>query len=162
MLKLLLLTACAWTAISFLFVWRCAAALSHSPHTAPEGLSVLHGRVRHRSAPCARARSHQETGRPLTGPLSSGVRIRRRVEASEDSRLSVRAHPVFRSVGCASVADAHQTPIWIKSGRIAPARERRHRPAAHSSPRKSSVPAAAQGESQSARARRESDVPVRW
>ena len=97
----------------------------------------------------------RESGHPLTGPLSSGVRIRRRVEASEDSRLSAHAHPVFRSVGCTSVADAHQTPIWIKSGRIAPARERRHRPSAQSSPRKSSVPAAVQGKSQSARARRE-------
>src|SRR6516164_2211721 len=36
-----------------------------------------------------------------------------------------------------------------------PTKERRHRPSTHSSPRKSSVPAAVQGESQSARARRE-------
>src|SRR5262249_46886557 len=57
-----------------------------------------------------------QSGRPLTGPLSSGVRNRRRVEASEDSRLSVHAHPVFRSLGCTSGADAHQTPIWIRDG----------------------------------------------
>ena len=29
------------------------------------------------------------------------------------------AHPVFRSLGCTSMADAHQTPIWIRYGRIA-------------------------------------------
>src|SRR6516164_3007278 len=54
--------------------------------------------------------------------MSSGVRNRRRVEASEDSRLSVHAHPVFRSLGCTSVAHAHQTPIWIRYERIAPPR----------------------------------------
>jgi hypothetical protein len=71
------------------------------------------------------------------------------------SRSSVHAHPVFRSVGCTSFADAHQTPIWIQVRTHRPAKEQRHRPLAHSSPRKSSVPAAAQGKSHSARARRE-------
>jgi len=52
------------------------------------------------------------------------------------------------------MADAHQTPIWIRYGRIA------HRGAttstsARSSPRKSSVPAAAQVKSQCTRARRQ-------
>ena len=94
-----------------------------------------------------------QSGRPLTGPLSSGVRNRRRIEASKDSRSSVHAHPVFHFRGCTSAADAHQTPIWIRCGRIAHPGAT-HRPSTHSSPRKSSVPAAVQGKSQSARARR--------
>jgi len=71
------------------------------------------------SAESSKKAKFPRSGHPLTGPLSIGVRNRRRIEPSEDSRLSVHAHPVFRSLGCTSVADAHQTPIWIRYGRIA-------------------------------------------
>src|SRR5262249_13256716 len=54
-------------------------------------------------------------GRPLVKWRAKPLTL----EASEESRSSLHAHPVFRSLGCTSVADAHQTPIWIRCRPVA-------------------------------------------
>jgi len=76
-----------------------------------------------------------ESRHPLTGPMSSGVRNRQRVEASEDSRSSVHAHPVFRSlwlhIGSRCAPDTHLDQVRTHR----PANERLHRTSAHSSSR---------------------------